>query len=804
MSQQTQWTIGQLGWREQWLLAAGAGIAGFAANQFVFPLGWGLDILFGQVCVMVVIRLLGPFPAALAGGIAASATLPLWHHPWAMAIWTAEAVAVATAGRRRPAATADLIFWVLLGGPALLLSYGYIMDTAPLALALVVLKQVVNGLLCVVIAELGYGAAVPVLRRRFPAAPRTSFETLASASFLLAAILPTLIFARLSAPQQEASANRVAGARAAAAAQALQAILSRSDAERPGSLAGIGTRMPTLRERLRPQLFGWLVAVDSAGRTWPINFAGEPSLLDAARNAATGPGGNVLTSSAFGVPRMMSLSRSLYVETFRIEQLGPVRLVAMVGLEDEIDAIRMFQLRLLGLLFVILIVQVSVTTVFAAQIRRSVSRLVASAVALSAPEPASHPLQDKQDGEVFDELDEISRQIEIAGIRVADEQGRLRTSQRRLRSIARNAPVAIYSFDIDSQGAAHLVFASSGFSMLLGYDLEQPLDTIGWKSLIHPDDVQHVIMQRQKLAAGIRIASEYRMRHRSGHYIWVLDSMAVERDERSEGGLEAVGMLIDVTDRHLALERLRQAEKLAGIGRMAAGMAHELNQPLHIMKAALANLQQRLLLSRLPAAKLAEKLTLLGDQVHRASTIIEQLQGYDRSGDASLRSFRLDEVLARVGRGVQHRCKDECIDFEWESLDKPLIIKGSGAALEQALSNLIANGLDAVGAARRSGKFAGAVRVRVRPEGAWVSIVVEDDGPGIADGNIAKIFEPFFTTKPPREGTGLGLSVAYAIIKDLGGRIWAENTAHGAQFTVQLPTLDENAALAAHAGPSLH
>lgn len=310
-----QRATGQLGWREQWLLAVGAGLAGFAANQFVFPLGWGLDIVFGQVFVMVAIRILGPAPAALAGAVAASATLPLWHHPWAMLIWTAEAVAVAAAGRRLPAATADMIFWVVIGSPALVVSYGYIMDTAQLTLAIVVVKQVVNGLLCVVIAELAYGAAVPVLRQRVPSAPRTSFETLASASFLLAAILPTLMFARLSAPQQEASANRVAGARAAAAAQALHAILASMGTDRTQPLVGNGALIPLLRERLRPDLFGWLVAVDATGKAWPVNFAGEPGLLEAARRAATEPGASVLTSSAFGVPRMMSLRRSLYVET---------------------------------------------------------------------------------------------------------------------------------------------------------------------------------------------------------------------------------------------------------------------------------------------------------------------------------------------------------------------------------------------------------------------------------------------------------------------------------------------------------
>ena len=800
MSKQTQRIAGQLGWREQWFLAAIAGLAGFAANQFVVPLGWGLDVLFGQVFVMVAIRLLGPAPAALAGGIAASATLALWHHPWAMAIWTAEAVAVAVAGRRLPAATADLVFWVLLGSPALVLSYGYVMDTAPLALALVVVKQAVNGLLCVVLAELAYGTALPLLRRRFPSAPRTSFETLAAASFLLAAILPTLMFARLSAPQQEASANRVAGARAAAAAQALQAVLSVNHADWPlRPQANRSAMTPLLQERLKPQLFGWLVAIDANGKARPLNFAGEPGLLDAARLAATEPGGNLLTPSAFGVPRMMSLSQSMYVEMFTLESLAPERLVALVELEDEIDAIRVFQLRLLGLLFVILIVQVSVTTVFAAQIRRSVGRLVSSAVALSGAEAVSRTLPDKQDEEVFDELDEIARQIEIAGIQVADEQGRLRTSQRRLRSIARNAPVAIYSFDIDSKGEAELVFASAGFSMLLGYRLEQPIDTAWWEKLLHPDDAQHVIMQRQKLSAGMRTASEYRLRHRAGHYIWVLDSMAVEQDERSGGGLEAVGMLIDVTDRRIALERLREAEKLAGLGRMAAGMAHELNQPLNIMKAALANLQQRVLLGRLPAAKLDEKLTLFRDQICRASAIIGQLQGYDRSGERSLQSFRLGDVIAAAEHGLRERCRTEGIDLVLEAQDEPLSIKGNGAALEQALANLLTNSLDAVGAARRDGKPAGTVKVAVRSEGPWVSIVVQDDGAGIDDGDITKIFEPFFTTKPPREGTGLGLSVAYAIIKDLGGRIWAENTAGGAQCTVRLPTRAAGTSLAMNA-----
>ena len=217
-------------------------------------------------------------------------------------------------------------------------------------------------------------------------------------------------------------------------------------------------------------------------------------------------------------------------------------------------------------------------------------------------------------------------------------------------------------------------------------------------------------------------------------------------------------------------DRLVQSEKLAGIGRLAAGVAHEINNPLAVI------LGYTRLLRKKADGSLAEDLKVIEEETVRARDIVEGLLDLSRPLPASREQVDLreicDEVVARLreatGAGRAH------ILVEGRGS-----ILGNPSKLRQVLANLVRNGTEAAGPG-------GKVTVRVSEEPSSIRVEVDDTGPGIDEAAAARLFEPFFTTKD--RGTGLGLAVSRAVARAHGGDVAGETLAGGgARFTLRLP-----------------
>ncbi len=183
-----------------------AGCGGFLLNALSLPLGWGLEILLGNALVWSVLRPLGPVPAVLALSLASTQTILLWGHPWAWAVWSLEAAVVSLLYRRLSPVVIDLGFWLLLGGPLIALAYGGLMHMDTPSRTLVVLKQSLNGVLCVTLGELGYLAAAEVVRRvgRFQP-PTMPLRAVAHATVIALVLVPALATALLGAESLQGS-----------------------------------------------------------------------------------------------------------------------------------------------------------------------------------------------------------------------------------------------------------------------------------------------------------------------------------------------------------------------------------------------------------------------------------------------------------------------------------------------------------------------------------------------------------------------------------------------------------------------
>ncbi len=231
--------------------------------------------------------------------------------------------------------------------------------------------------------------------------------------------------------------------------------------------------------------------------------------------------------------------------------------------------------------------------------------------------------------------------------------------------------------------------------------------------------------------------------------------------------------------RRVAVEQLRHAERLNVIGTLAAGVAHELGTPLNVIAGCAEFLDEEA-----PDETVHRRTRMILDQVGKVSSIIRRLLDFGHRDTPARSRISLAEIAESATEMLRSTAGKHGATISLE-IASPANVSGNAAELEQVVSNLILNGLQAM-------DDGGTVRVRVgtfsRDTLPMASISVEDSGRGIPADVVPRIFDPFFTTKGIGEGTGLGLSVSYGIVRDHGGSIDVSSVpGHGSRFVVLLP-----------------
>ncbi len=245
----------------------------------------------------------------------------------------------------------------------------------------------------------------------------------------------------------------------------------------------------------------------------------------------------------------------------------------------------------------------------------------------------------------------------------------------------------------------------------------------------------------------------------------------------ADGPAGVVVLVEDITEFKQLLEQTIQSEKLAEVGRLSAGIAHEVNNPL----AVIAYATQLLLREEgLPASQ-KELVERIDSEVDRLKTLTGGLLSFSRAGETRKRETDLNEVLRDVLRLVRFELNRRSIQLQ-ESYDNLPPMVADPNKLKQVFINLIMNATQALG---RNGTLTISTQA---VNGAEVEARVSDNGPGIPAAVLPKIFEPFFTTKKEGEGTGLGLYICRTIIEEHDGRLLVESTeGQGTNFRVVLP-----------------
>ena len=244
---------------------------------------------------------------------------------------------------------------------------------------------------------------------------------------------------------------------------------------------------------------------------------------------------------------------------------------------------------------------------------------------------------------------------------------------------------------------------------------------------------------------------------------------------------ETIHFLIkDIEQHKLMQKQMAQADKLASIGELSSGIAHEINNPLGII----LGYTQLLLRNEVPQSDRFNDLKTIEKHVKSCRAIVEDLLYFARTSNPEKEKLNIHAVVDEAIGFVRHHSNLETIQIKTDYAEKLPMVLMDEKKIKQVLINLLMNAIHAV-------TPQGVIRIStgLNDTASRITVEVSDTGHGIAKENLPRIFDPFFTTKPTGEGTGLGLSVSYGIIKGHGGNISVKSKqGNGATFTLSLPT----------------
>lgn len=402
----------------------------------------------------------------------------------------------------------------------------------------------------------------------------------------------------------------------------------------------------------------------------------------------------------------------------------------------------------------------------------------------------------------------------------------LRESEALFRTLANAAPVMIWRIDSDQQYG----FINDRWRDFIGRE-QTEAEHVDWSDRVHPDDQKR---RSEIVAAAFKNRTPYKLDYRilrhDGVYRWIAESgePIINADGLFEG---FIGGCTDITDRHAAqtalqelnqelerrveqrtadltaanqqlqreiavrreiLERLEQKQaelahvsRVTALGEMAAGLAHEIKQPLHAIRnyvSGLKILEQNGSQPALAGMALGE----IDRETHRAAAIVDRIRSFATRSTSTHASINLAAIVDDSIALLQSEASRRGARLQRNSLPQgPLQVHGDLIQLQQVLVNLIQNALDAIEGTEREK----VVELTVRRDGQNVIIACRDSGPGIASEDVSQIFDPFFTRKPT--GLGMGLAISRTIMEAHGGKITvAQTNANGTIMEMSLPLLE--------------
>jgi PAS domain S-box-containing protein len=338
--------------------------------------------------------------------------------------------------------------------------------------------------------------------------------------------------------------------------------------------------------------------------------------------------------------------------------------------------------------------------------------------------------------------------------------------------------IAVFSRD------GRFKFVSPRVQEILGASPEEFVDQ-AHLFRVHPDDQGRVAEVFQRLVSGQSPSEEmeFRVCHKDGS--WRILRAGAGPLFDGDGKIDGiVSSIRDITEAKEFEQRLALKEKFASMGQMMAGAAHELNNPLTAILGV-----SDLLRERATDESSRRQIDMILQQARRAAVIVQNLLAFAVPHGQQRGKIRIDELVRRLVDSQQKSLQQKNIKLEVTMAGVLPEVEGDPKLLAQVFTNILLNSEQAISAARDSG----AIEISLSHSSGNLAVAFTDNGPGISRQIIDKIYDPFFTTKRPGGGSGLGLTICLAVIKDHRGRIEVESTeGAGATFRILLPVVTEN------------
>jgi len=358
---------------------------------------------------------------------------------------------------------------------------------------------------------------------------------------------------------------------------------------------------------------------------------------------------------------------------------------------------------------------------------------------------------------------------------------KLQESEKKYHTIFNNAPNSIFVLD---NASLNIRDCNSTACSVYGYEADELIGR-PFTSVIHPDEVEQIVSQMRTFSSVNQVKSV----RKDGESFFVDIMQAVSAHSDKEYLLVSA---TDITERLEAEQLLFHAGKMATLGEMATGVAHELNQPLTVIKSASNFFLKKVTANEvIPQETMAVLAKEVDSYVDRATKIITHMREFGRKVDHTEELVDVNESVDRAFMLLNKQFSARGIKMNWSLADDLPPVMATSDQLEQVIINLLVNARDVLEEKTWSDDSdIPTIGVKTSRRRKNVVIEIDDNGGGIPSELIHKVFEPFFTTKKVGKGTGLGLSISYGLIKDFGGTIEAKNSGSGAKFTIKLPVAD--------------
>lgn len=376
-----------------------------------------------------------------------------------------------------------------------------------------------------------------------------------------------------------------------------------------------------------------------------------------------------------------------------------------------------------------------------------------------------------------DELKKVSQELSSHKIELHQTRGYLQ-------SILQNSRDMIFATEVSGL----LISFSKGGEKVLGYTWGSVAGNFIKDFANDPLEFERLMAATQKEGSAVRL--ELPFRNKDGHTVYC-DVSLISLTNTKGQNIGTIGICRDITRWKKLQEDLIRVDRLAEIGRIASGIAHEINNPLAVISEisgwAGAVVSDAKGLTHEDREELETAVKHIKEQTRRCKGITHQLLGFVRDSTPDKTKIDVHELLKEVIKFLKPELRYLPIEIVFNFSKEPLSTKSDPNMMEQVFLNLITNAIYAI---REEGRNDGKVEIRTKKTDSGVEVNIEDNGTGISEENQAKILDLFFTTKPPGKGTGLGLPICQNILKNLGGSLsFKSESGVGSTFTVQIPFL---------------